>query len=212
MIELKSSKKMEWSFSLAAIVFYFITLFPAILKAKNTSLAMNGLKQNLIVNKMIFSYSIDEVDARKINPYYKDLNKLDFIQIPNRLNGRNFNHLLLFNQISNEQIRSQKFNQETSPIFNLNTNKTKLLAKKIQIDSLSSFVVYQNKIASENIFEANAILLKSDKLSIQFNYSTDVIPLPTYILNRQLDHRIVIYKNMVPYGQYEMYLISNSGK
>jgi hypothetical protein len=212
MIELKSSKKMEWSFSLAAIVFYFITLFPAILKAKNTSLAMNGLKQNLIVNKMIFSYSIDEVDARKINPYYKDLNKLDFIQIPNRLNGRNFNHLLLFNQISNEQIRSQKFNQETSPIFNLNTNKTKLLAKKIQIDSLSSFVVYQNKIATENIFEANAILLKSDKLSIQFNYSTDVIPLPTYILNRQLDHRIVIYKNMVPYGQYDMYLISNSGK
>lgn len=72
--------------------------------------------------------------------------------------------------------------------------------------------MYQNKIASENIFEANAILLKSDKLSIQFNYSTDVIPLPTYILNRQLDHRIVIYKNIVPYGQYDMYLISNSGK
>ena len=212
MIEIKSSKKMEWSFSFAAIIFYFITLFPAILKAKNTSFAMNGLKQNLIVNKMIYSYSIDNVDARKINPYYKDLNKLDFIQIPNRLNGRNFNHLLLFNQISNEQIRSQKFKKESTALFNLNISKAKLLAKKIRIDSLSSFVVYQNKIASENVFEANTILLKSDKLSIQFNYSTDVIPLPTYILNRQLDHRIVIYKNMVPYGQYDMYLISNSGK
>lgn len=212
MIEIKSSKKMEWSFSIVAILFYFITLFPAILKAKNTSFAMNGLKQNLIVNKMIFSYSTDDVDSRKVNPYYKDLNKLDFIQIPNRLNGRNYNHLLLFNQISNEQIRSPKFKKESIPIFNLAANNPKLLAKKINIDSLSSFVVYQNKINAENIFDAYAILLKSDKLSIQFNYSTDVIPLPTYILNRQLDHQIVIYKNMVPYGKYDMYLITNSGK
>jgi hypothetical protein len=212
MIEIKSNKKMEWSFSFATIIFYFITLFPAILKAKNTSIAMNGLKQNLIVNKMVYSYSVDNVDARKINPYYKDLNKLDFIQIPNRLNGRNFNHLLLFNQISNEHIRSQKFKKESSPIFNLNINKAKLLVKNIRIDSLSSFVVYQNKIASENIFEANVILLKSDKLSIQFNYNTDEIPLPRFIRNQQLDQRIAIYKNMVPYGQYNIYLISTSEK
>jgi hypothetical protein len=212
MIEIKSNKKMEWSFSFATIIFYFITLFPAILKAKNTSIAINGLKQNLIVNKMVYSYSVDNVDARKINPYYKDLNKLDFIQIPNRLNGRNFNHLLLFNQISNEHIRSQKFKKESSPIFNLNINKAKLLVKNIRIDSLSSFVVYQNKIASENIFEANVILLKSDKLSIQFNYNTDEIPLPRFIRNQQLDQRIAIYKNMVPYGQYNIYLISTSEK
>jgi hypothetical protein len=119
MIEIKSNKKIEWSFSIAAIIFYFITLFPAILKAKNTSFAMNGLKQNLIVNKMIFSYSTDDVDSRKVNPYYKDLNKLDFIKIPNRLNGRNFNHLLLFNQISNEQIRSQKFKRNLPPFLTL---------------------------------------------------------------------------------------------
>jgi hypothetical protein len=212
MIEIKSNKKIEWSFSIATIIFYFITLFPAILKAKNTSSAMNGLKQNLIVNKMIYSYSIDNVDARKINPYYKDLNKLDFIQIPNRLNGRNFNHLLLFNQISNEQIRSKNFKKESIPIFNLSATNPKLLAKKINIDSLSSFVVYQNKINTENIFDAYAILLISNKLSIQFNFSTDIIQLPTYILNQQLINQVVIYKNMVPYGQYDMYLITNSGK
>lgn len=212
MIEIKSSKKMEWSFSVATIIFYFITLFPAIIKAKNTSFAMNGLKQNLIVNKMIFSYSTDDVDSRKVNPYYKDLNKLDFIKIPNRLNGRNYNHLLLFNQISNEQIRSPKFKKESMPIFNLATTNPKLLAKKINIDSLSSFVVYQNKINTENIFDAYAILLKSNKISIQFNFSTDFIQLPTYILNQQLTNQVVIYKNMVPYGQYDMYLISNSGK
>ena len=211
-IEIKSSKKMEWSFSAAAIIFYFITLFPAILKAKNTSFAMNGLKQNLIVNKMIFSYSTDDVDSRKVNPYYKDLNKLDFIKIPNRLNGRNFNHLLLFNQISNEQMRSPKFKKESIPIFNLSATNPKLLAKKINIDSLSSFVVYQNKINTENIFDAYAILLISNKLSIQFNFSTDFIQLPTYILNQQLINQVVIYKNMVPYGQYDMYLITNSGK
>ena len=211
-IEIKSSKKMEWSFSAAAIIFYFITLFPAILKAKNTSFAMNGLKQNLIVNKMIFSYTTDDVDSRKVNPYYKDLNKLDFVKIPNRLNGRNFNHLLLFNQISNEQIRSPKFKKESIPIFNLTATNPKLLAKKINIDSLSSFVVYQNKINAENIFDAYAILLISNKLSIQFNFSTDFIQLPTYILNKQLINQVVIYKNMVPYGQYDMYLITNSGK
>ena len=211
-IEIKSSKKMEWSFSAAAIIFYFITLFPAILKAKNTSFAMNGLKQNLIVNKMIFSYTTDDVDSRKVNPYYKDLNKLDFIKIPNRLNGRNFNHLLLFNQISNEQIRSPKFKKESIPIFNLTATNPKLLAKKINIDSLSSFVVYQNKINAENIFDAYAILLISNKLSIQFNFNTDFIQLPTYILNKQLINQVVIYKNMVPYGQYDMYLITNSGK
>jgi len=211
-IEIKSNKKMEWSFSIAAIIFYFITLFPAILKAKNTSIAMNAYKQNLIVNKMIFYYSTDDVSARKVNPYYRDLNQLDFIKIPNRLNGKNYNHLLLYNQISNEQIRSQKFKKEFTPIFNLYESKTKLIAKKIRIDSLSSIFVYQNKIASENMFETYAILFKSDKLSIQFNYSTKVIALPTYILNRQLDNQIVINKNMVPYGQYDMYLISNSGK
>jgi hypothetical protein len=173
---------------------------------------MNGHKQNLIVNKMIFSYSTDDVDSRKVNPYYKDLNKLDFIKIPNRLNGRNFNHLLLFNQISNEQIRSPKFKKESIPIFNLSATNPKLLAKKINIDSLSSFVVYQNKINTENIFDAYAILLISNKLSIQFNFSTDIIQLPTYILNQQLINQVVIYKNMVPYGQYDMYLITNSGK
>lgn len=200
---------MEFLYCCNTILFYYS--FSGYFKSKNTSFAMNGLKQNLIVNKMIFSYSTDDVDSRKVNPYYKDLNKLDFIQIPNRLNGRNYNHLLLFNQISNEQIRSPKFKKESIPIFNLAANNPKLLAK-INIDSLSSFVVYQNKINAENIFDAYAILLKSDKLSIQFNYSTDVIPLPTYILNRQLDHQIVIYKNMVPYGKYDMYLITNSGK
>jgi hypothetical protein len=171
---------------------------------------MNGVKQNLIANKMIFSYSTDDVDSRKVNPYYKDLNKLDFIKIPNRLNGRNFNHLLLFNQISNEQIRSPKFKKESIPIFNLAATNPILLAKKINIDSLSSFVVYQNKINAENIFDAYAILLKSDKIKIQFNYSTEIISLPTYILKHQLTNQVVIYKNTIPYGQYDMYLLSNS--
>jgi hypothetical protein len=208
MIEITSNKKIEWSFSIATIIFYFVTLFPAILKAKNTSLAMNGLKQNLISNHMIFFYSTDDADARKINPYYKDLDKLEFIQIPNRLNGRNFKHLQLFNQISNEQIVSPRFKKEFHPFSTFLPSK--LLAKKIRIDSLSPFIVYQNKISSKSIFDAYAILLKSDKLTIQFNYNTDIIPLPTYILNQQLFNQVVIYKNMVPYGQYDMYVTSNS--
>ena len=66
---------------------------------------MNELKYNLLKNKMTYFYSTDDVDARKITPYYKELNS-KIINIPNRLNGRRFSHLLLFNQISNEQIRS----------------------------------------------------------------------------------------------------------
>jgi hypothetical protein len=209
-IEIKSTKKIAWGFSITSILFYFLTLFPSILKAKNTSLAMGGSKQNLMSNKMIFFYSTDDVDARKINPYYKDLKKNEFIKIPNRLNGRNFNHLLLFNQISNEQIKSAKFNRAISPFFNPYSGNPKLIATKLRVDSLSPFIFYQNKISSESIFNAYAILLKSDQLTIQFNYSTDIIPLPTYILNRQLTNRVVIYKNMVPYGQYDLYLIGNS--
>ena len=210
LIEIKSNKKVEWSFSVCAIIFYFVTLFPAILKAKNMSFAMDGLKQNLKANKMIFSYSIDDVDARKINPYYKDLYKLELIQIPNRLNGRNFKHLLLFNQISNEQIESKGFKKGKNSFLNLYSSTPKLLAKKILIDSLSSFIIYENKITSENIFDTQAILLKSDKLKIQFNYATESISLPKYILSHQLTNQIIIYKNMVPYGQYDMYLLSNS--
>ena len=150
-LEIKPKKKIEWSVSIVAIVFYFITLFPAVLKAKNTSFAMSRLKQNLISNKMIFSYATDDVDSRKITPYYKDLDKSEFIQIPNRLNGRNFEHLLLFNQISNEHIESQRFKKEHSTFSTLVPSK--LLAKKIKIDSLSSFVVFQDTISSKNIFK-----------------------------------------------------------
>jgi hypothetical protein len=208
-IEIKSTKKIALGFSITSILFYFLTLFPSILKAKNTSLDMGSSKQNLMSNKMIFFYSTDDVDARKINPYYKDLKKNEFIKIPKRLNGRNFKHLLLFNQISNEQIKSAKFNRAISPFFNPYSGNPKLIATKIRVDSLSPFIVYQNEISSKYIFESFAILLKSNESTLQFNYTTHIIPLPTYIVNQNLINQIKIYKNYIPYGQYDLYLIGN---
>lgn len=208
-LEIKPNKKIAWCLSFLSILFFFITLFPALIKAKNTHLEMNGLKHNLLNNKMVYFFSTDDVDARKIKPYYKDLGNAELIKIPNRLNGRLFNHLLLFNQISNEQMRSIKFEKKLSSYFNLNYEKPLLLAKNIVIDSSSKFIVYQNNISSKNLFDSYAILLKSNSLQIQFNYKTKIPTITQYLFTQTLMNHIVIYKNTLPYGDYDMYLIKN---
>ena len=170
---------------------------------------MNELKYNLLKNKMTYFYSTDDVDARKITPYYKELNS-KIINIPNRLNGRRFSHLLLFNQISNEQIRFPKFSKKFSGIFNINAGKATLINKKIVVDSLSEFTVYQNSISSKNLFENFAIILKSKDLTIQYAYEIKMLTLTQYFLNQPLVNQIAIYKNSLPYGEYDMYLVKYS--
>ena len=208
-IEIKSTKKIAFSFAIASIIFYFATLFPAYILAKNMHLKMNELKYNLLKNKMTYFYSTDDVDARKITPYYKELNS-KIINIPNRLNGRRFSHLLLFNQISNEQIRFPKFSKKFSGIFNINAGKATLINKKIVVDSLSEFTVYQNSISSKNLFENFAIILKSKDLTIQYAYEIKMLTLTQYFLNQPLVNQIAIYKNSLPYGEYDMYLVKYS--
>lgn len=167
---------------------------------------MNELKFNLLKNKMTYFYSTDDVDTRKITPYYKELNN-KIINIPNRLNGRRSSHLLLFNQISNEQISSHQFSKKFIGIFNINAGRATLINKKIVVDSLGEFTVYQNSISSKNLFETFAIILKSKDLSIQYAYEIKMLTLTQYFLKQPLVNQIAIYKNSLPYGEYDMYLI-----
>jgi hypothetical protein len=207
LLEINSNRKIAYSLSIAAILFYFATLFPAFVLAKNTHLKMNELKFNLLKNKISYFFSTDDVDARKVTPYYKELDHNKVINIPNRLNGRRFSHLLLFNQISNEQINLSKFSKKFSGPFNVNDGKAILINKKIIVDSLSEFTVYQNNISSKNLIETFAIILKSKDLTIQFCYEIKMLTLTQFIKKPTLINQITIYKNSLPYGEYDMYLI-----
>jgi hypothetical protein len=195
-----------------SIFFYLTTFFPSIVKAKNWYVGSSSLKFNLLKNKKTFFFGTDDVDARQVEHYYIDLKPNEIINIPNRLNGRIFNHLLLFNQISNEQINSPKFNKHISPLISQNLQRPMLIGKNIKIDSLSPFIVYENKLSASNLFDTYFILLKSKEYSLLFNYQNELKTFPQFAINDKFENKIVINKITIPYGQYDMYFIQNSLK
>lgn len=209
---METSSQVKWTkvFVFMSVFFYLTSFYPSMLKAKNTHIAMSTLKFNLLKNKATYFYGTDDVDTRKKDPYYTALKSSEIIDIPNRLNGRIYRHLLLFNQMSNEQINSIHFNKELSPLIRRSFSKSKLIAKNIKVDSLSSFIVYQNKIVANDGFDTYYILLKSPKSTMLFNFKTDVPTLMQYVQSREFINQLIIYKNIVPYGQYDMYLLSCS--
>lgn len=210
---IETSRRVEWTKVLVfmSVFFYLTSFYPSILKAKNTHVAMNTLKFNLLKNKSTYFYGTDDVDSRKVNPYVKELKANERTEIPNRLNGRIYSHLLLFNQISIEQIKSVKFDRELSPFLCQSLSKPNLIQKNIKIDSLSPFMVYQSKIVAKNGFDSYYILLKSTKNTILFNYKTNIPSIMQYVQSGEFINQMVVYKNMVPYGLYDMYLMSCSG-
>jgi hypothetical protein len=195
-----------------SIFFYLTTFFPSIVKAKNWYVGSSSLKFNLLKNKKTFFFGTDDVDARQVEHYYIDLKPNEIINIPNRLNGRIFNHLLLFNQISNEQINSPKFNKHISPLISQNLQRPMLIGKNIKIDSLSPFIVYENKLSASNLLDTYFILLKSKEYSLLFNYQNELKTFPQFAINDKFENKIVINKITIPYGQYDMYFIQNSLK
>ena len=62
----------------------------------------------------------------------------------------------------------------------------------------------------KNLFENFAIILKSKDLTIQYAYEIKMLTLTQYFLNQPLVNQIAIYKNSLPYGEYDMYLIKYS--
>ncbi|MHA8062612.1 hypothetical protein [Aquirufa aurantiipilula] len=210
--EMSPSVKLNKVMFTMSIFFYLSSFFPSIVKAKNTHLAMAILKFNLLKNQATFYYGTDDVDSRKVNPYVSELNATKLVEIPNRLNGRIFSHLLLFNQISNEQIKSVKFTREQSSSISQSLSKSNLIVKNIQVDSMSPFIVYQKALRTKNWFETNFILLKSRNKSLLFNFKCNVPSIIQFAQDPQYINQLIIYKNMVPYGQYDMYLLGNSNE
>lgn len=207
--ELKSNKLISKFFVFLSVFFYLSTFLPSIVKAKNNYISMSNLKYNLLKNKMSFFFGTQDVDARKIKPYYFDLKPNEIVSIPKRLDGRIFSNLLLFNQISYEYVKSPKFDKKLSPLISQDSTKYKLLAQNIVIDSLSSDIVYQNKLLSNNLLDTYFILLKSKELSLLFNFYNEVPTLPKFAHSRKFVNQIVVHKNTIPYGHYKMYLIRN---
>lgn len=207
--EITSSNRLIKLMVSMSIFIYLTSFFPSIIKAKNTHIAMATLKYNLLKNHATFYYGTDDVDSRKVKPFVKELKASELIEIPNRLNGRIYKHLLLFNQISNEQIKSVKFSRELSPFLSQSLSKPKLIVKNIQIDSASPLIVYHKKLVTKNGLEAHYILLKSRKTALLFNFKNNTQSIMQFVKNYQFLNELTIYKNMVPYDQYDMYLLGN---
>ncbi|RXK46543.1 hypothetical protein [Aquirufa rosea] len=206
-LEMKYHKNIAKGMLILSLSFYALSMFPSLIKAKNTLVAMSALKFNMLNHQVNYFFSTDDVDARQVKPYYRDLAANELVDIPHRLNGRVFKHLLLFNQISNEQMRSSQFDRKEVLLKNLDSTQMKLISKQVVVDSLSPLVVYQQTLKSSNMWDVPMILLKSGQNMFLFPAKTSVPSLPGWINTKAWECQVEIYKNTLPYGQYQMFEI-----
>jgi len=181
-----------------SLLFYLTTFLPSLIKAKNTHLSMMTLKYNLNANRKIYFYGTNDIDARKLNPYYRDLKSDEIVKIPKRLNGVIYSHLLMYNQIANNHLISSKSKKVQSLLFNQSTLKRELISKNIKVDKQSKDIIFEDKKEVNNLLKNYYILLTSTSDSLLYNYKSDF-----------RSNSIVINKVYVPYGNYDIYLLEN---